>query len=202
MPNLFQDRYDWLLGQYRWVNSPCRPRPASRSWTRTAARRFTPARYTSRLDSGWQYSPTPYQQVYQADFTAFTTPGQYRLVVPGMGASLPFNITDGIAMAFARTYALGLYNQRCGTDISLPWSRFAHGECHTNPASIPWPPQNYGFTWTTISNYALTINPDNPAQTAPAMNANTLLFPYVNQGTVNVSGGHHDMPRFDYSTNT
>ena len=151
----------------------------------------------SRLDSGWSYTPTPYQKVYQADFTSFTTPGQYRLVVPGMGASLPFNITDGIAMAFARTYALGLYNQRCGTNVALPWSRYTHDGCHTNPASVPMPAGNYAWTWQTISNYALITNPDNPQQTAPKMNANTLLFPYINQGKVNVSGGHHDAG--DYS---
>jgi hypothetical protein len=152
---------------------------------------------TSRLDSGWNYSPTPYQKVYEADFTSFTTPGQYRLVVPGMGASLPFNITDGIAMAFARTYALGLYNQRCGMAVNLPWSRYTHDACHTAPASVPWPPQNYAWTWQTIDNYAQITNPDNPVQTAPKLSENTLLFPYVNQGKIDVSGGHHDAG--DYS---
>jgi hypothetical protein len=152
---------------------------------------------TSRLDSGWNYSPAPYQKVYEADFTSFNTPGQYRLVVPGMGASLPFNITDGIAMAFARTYALGLYNQRCGTDVSLPWSRYTHDACHTAAASIPWPAANYAWTWQTIANYGQITNPDNPQQTAPKISASTLLFPYVNQGTVDVSGGHHDAG--DYS---
>ncbi len=152
---------------------------------------------TARPDSGWNYSPLPYQKVYEADFTSFTTPGQYRVVVPGMGASLPFNITDGVAMAFARTYALGLYNQRCGTAVSLPYSRYTHDACHTAPATIPWPPQNFGWTWQTISNYSLITNPDNPQQTAPKINANNLLFPYVNTGTVDVSGGHHDAG--DYS---
>jgi hypothetical protein len=151
----------------------------------------------SRLDTGWNYSPSPYQKVYEADFTSFTTPGQYRLVVPGMGASLPFNITDGIAMAFARTYALGLYNQRCGSAVALPYSRYTHDACHTAPASIPWPAANYAWTWQTIANYSLTTNPDNPQQTAPKINANSLLFPYVNQGKVDVSGGHHDAG--DYS---
>ncbi len=153
----------------------------------------------SRLDSGWNYTPAPYQQVYEADFSSFTTPGQYRLVVPGMGASLPFNITDGIAMAFARTYALGLYNQRCGTSVSLPYSRYTHDGCHTNPASVPWPPQNFAWTWQTISNYSLITNPDNPQQTAPKIiYANKpALFPYINQGKVDVSGGHHDAG--DYS---
>jgi len=127
----------------------------------------------SRLDQGWNYSPSPYQKVYEADFTSFTTPGQYRLVVPGMGASLPFNITDGIAMAFARTYALGLYNQRCGTAVALPYSRYTHDACHTAPASVPWPPSNYAWTWQTISNYSLSTNPDNPQQTQPKINAKT-----------------------------
>ncbi|HEX4262927.1 MAG TPA: glycoside hydrolase family 9 protein [Verrucomicrobiae bacterium] len=151
----------------------------------------------SRLDSGWSYNPSPYQKVYQADFTSFTTPGQYRLVVPGMGASLPFNITDGIAMAFARTYALGLYNQRCGSAVSLPWSRYTHDACHTAAATIPWPPQNFAWTWQTIDNYGTIVNPDNPTQTAPKISENTLLFPFVKTGTVDVSGGHHDAG--DYS---
>src|SRR4029077_8891366 len=59
-----------------------------------------------RLDLGFTYSPTPYQQVYEADFTSFSTPGEYRLVVPGMGGSVPFLINDGIAMSFTRAYAL------------------------------------------------------------------------------------------------
>jgi hypothetical protein len=153
---------------------------------------------TSRLDSGWQYSATPYQKVYEADFTSFSTPGQYRLVVPGMGASLPFSINDGVAMAFARTYALGMYNQRCGSNgVQLPWSRYTHDACHIAPASIPWPAANYAWTWQTIANYGVIVNPDNPVQTAPKINANSLLFPFVNQGTVDVSGGHHDAG--DYS---
>ena len=58
---------------------------------------------TLRQDVGYLYSPTPYQNVYQADFSSFTTPGQYRVLVPGMGASLPFRIDEGIAMDFTRT---------------------------------------------------------------------------------------------------
>ena len=84
---------------------------------------------------------------------ASRTPGQYRLVVPGMGASLPFIINDGIAMAFARTYALGLYHQRCGTNNAMPYTRFTHDACHTAPASVPSPDRSYAFTWKTIASY-------------------------------------------------
>ena len=58
-----------------------------------------------RPDQGF---PNPcYQQVLEADFTDFKTPGEYRLSVKGLGVSFPFRIDDAVAGAFARTYALG-----------------------------------------------------------------------------------------------
>jgi hypothetical protein len=156
---------------------------------------------TPRRDTGYEYTPTPYQQVYQADFSSFSTPGQYRLVIPGMGGSMPFRIDEGIGMCFARAYALGLYHQRCGTNLGLPYTRFAHAACHTAPASVPMPASSFGFSWTTISNYAVTINSDNPPQIAPFLTSPQKdLFPFINQGAINVSGGHHDAG--DYSKYT
>ncbi|MDB6022446.1 MAG: hypothetical protein JWQ04_2303, partial [Pedosphaera sp.] len=81
---------------------------------------------TLRADVGYTYAPTPYQQVYEADFSSFTTPGQYFLMVPGMGASLPFRVDEGVAMAFARTFALGIFHQRGGFDVAMPFTRFTH----------------------------------------------------------------------------
>ncbi|HEV2394933.1 MAG TPA: glycoside hydrolase family 9 protein [Verrucomicrobiae bacterium] len=154
-----------------------------------------------RPDSGYTYSPTPYQKVYQADFSSFNTPGEYRLVVPGMGGSLPFMIHDGVAMAFARAYALGLYHQRCGTNTAMPFTRFTHDACHTAPASVPASASAYPFTWTTIAGYANTLNANNPTQIAPALTSpSAQLFPYINQGPVDVTGGHHDAG--DYSKYT
>jgi hypothetical protein len=154
-----------------------------------------------RPDSGYNYLPTPYQKVYAADFSAFTTPGTYYLEVPGLGRSLPFRIDDGVVLAFARAYALGLYHQRCGTSNALPFTRFVHGACHTAAASVPLPAADFAFTWRTISNYAILHNPDNPGQTAPLLtNAGAQLYPFVKTGTVDVSGGHHDAG--DYSKYT
>ena len=153
-----------------------------------------------RGDTGWTYSPAPYQKVYEADFTAFNTPGEYRLVVPGMGGSLPFLIDSGVAMAFARAYSLGLYHQRCGTNTAMPYTRFEHDPCHTAAASVPWPAANYNFTWTTVANYGLVVTSDNPVQTAPKISANSQLFPFVRQGTIDTAGGHHDAG--DYSKYT
>ncbi|MHB8522381.1 MAG: glycoside hydrolase family 9 protein [Limisphaerales bacterium] len=155
----------------------------------------------ARPDVGYNYTPRPYQQVYEADFSAVRAPGEYRLVVPRLGASWPFRVEEGVAMAFARAYALGLYHQRCGTNNALPFTRFTHGACHLAAASVPLPAASFGFTWNTISNYALIRNPDNPVQTAPRLTgAGAQQYPFVNTGTVEVSGGHHDAG--DYSKYT
>jgi hypothetical protein len=160
---------------------------------------------TARADAGpsigYTYTPSPYQHCWQADFSSFTTPGKYRLMVPGLGASLPFLITDGVAMEFARAYALGIYHQRCGTSNSLPYTRFTHDACHTAPAQVPTPASSFPFTWTTVAGYGATINSDNPPQTAPLLtNEASQLFPFVNKGSIDVSGGHHDAG--DYSKYT
>ena len=156
---------------------------------------------TRRPDVGYTYTPTPYQSVFEADFSAFNTHGEYKLVVPGLGASFPFYLDDGMAATYARTYALGIYHQRCGTDNSKPYTRFEHGPCHTNlvliPAS-PGPEQNFvNF----IVNQESAGATSNPRHTAPRMtNVNASLYPYVNTGLIDARGGHHDAG--DYSKYT
>jgi len=149
---------------------------------------------TQRSDVGYTYTPTPYQTVYQADFSGFTNAGAYRVVVPGMGGSLPFRIDEGIGMDFARTYALGIFEQRSGYAVSMPFTRFTHAIDHITPALVPTnSAAPYVFTWQTISNYAININSANPPQIAPLLtNAAAQLFPFVNPGPVDVSGGHFE----------
>jgi hypothetical protein len=144
---------------------------------------------TQRSDVGYTYTPTPYQTVYQADFSSFTTPGAYRVVVPGMGGSLPFRIDDGIGMDFARTYALGIFEQRSGFNVAMPFTRFTHAIDHTSLASVPTnAAAPYVFTWQTISNYA-----SGSSQIAPLLtNSPAQLYPFVNPGPVEVSGGHFE----------
>jgi hypothetical protein len=155
---------------------------------------------TRRADTGWVYSPTPYQQVYEADFSSFNTPGKYRLQVAGLGASIPFRVDEGVAMGFVRAYALGLYHQRCGFTNAEPFTRFTHDACHTNPATVP-SGAGFDFTWSNVSSEAAIINSNNPAQIAPRITGeSSLLYPFVNKGQIDVSGGHHDAG--DYSKYT
>ncbi|HYE31759.1 MAG TPA: glycoside hydrolase family 9 protein [Methylomirabilota bacterium] len=153
---------------------------------------------TSRKDFGFTYSPTPYQQVHEADFSGFTGRGEFRIQVPGMGGSYPFLINDGASAAFARSYALGMYHQRCGTSNSLPHTRHEHGECHVAPAAIPT------MDFAVVNNQLAKMSYDyanNPLHTAPQLkDVNSSLYPFVRQGTVNVARGHHDAG--DYSKYT
>ncbi len=153
-----------------------------------------------RPDVGYPYTPLPYQKVLEADFTSFNTPGAYRLAVPGLGASHPFVIDEGIALNFARAYALGLYHQRCGTNNALPFTRFTHDPCHTAPADVPLPQSDFQFTWNTIALYSANAA-DNPRHTAPPLrDPASCRYPFIRTGKLDVSGGHHDAG--DYSKYT
>jgi hypothetical protein len=126
--------------------------------------------------------PQPwYRNVMEANFTELRTPGEYRLVVPGHGASYPFFIDEGIPAAFARTYALGLYHQRCGAANSLPFTRFVHEACHTAAVEVP-------------TRAVKTLKGFDEAE------PNADIFPFVRKGKLDASQGHHDAG--DYSKYT
>lgn len=158
---------------------------------------------TARPDVGYTYTPTPYQGVLQADFSALTTPGEYKLAVPGLGVSLPFLINEGVSMAFARTYALGLYHQRCGSTNALPFTRHTHDACHTALVEVPSPQSEFETTWGLIyklsHDWATAQTPPDPRY----LNGEaSLLYPYLNKNPINTSGGHHDAGDYSkYTTN-
>lgn len=151
-----------------------------------------------RRDEGFKIQPTPYQKVWEADFSVVTNVGRYRLLVPGLGQSSEFAIDSGVAASWTRTVALGMYHQRCGTKLELPYTRFAHGVCHVPPAEVPT------LQFTNVQRFLAGMTADakkNPRHTAPTMtNTSASLYPFVNAGPVEVSGGHHDAG--DYSKYT
>ena len=150
------------------------------------------------LDREFRYTVTPYQQVYEADFTDFKTPGDYRIAVSGLGASYPFTISDTLAADFARTYALGIYHQRCGAALDLPFTRFTHAPCHTAPAEIPT--AEFKTVQSVLAgdtaNFAKSQAPGTPRMDK----VDACLYPFVKTGKVDVTQGHHDAG--DYSKYT
>jgi hypothetical protein len=149
-----------------------------------------------RAERGFNFNT--YRRVYEADFSAFNTPGEYRLFVPGLGTSFPFRIGDEVAGWSARTYALGLYHQRCGTSNCLPFTRFVRDACHTAPAAVP----DMTFTNTQRMLGESTEDARKVARhKAPELkNTGASLYPFVRKGKVDVTGGHHDAG--DYSKYT
>jgi regulation of enolase protein 1 (concanavalin A-like superfamily) len=151
---------------------------------------------TSRKDTGLSYSA--YQAVLEADFSSFNTPGEYRLQVPGLGASYAFLIDDGISSLFARTYALGLYHARCGGANTYPYTRFVKDACHVAKASIP------DMTYAAVNQELASMSSDyassQAAGTPQLKDVNSSLYPFVNKNPIYVSGGHHDAG--DYSKYT
>lgn len=153
---------------------------------------------TSRLDIGYTYSPAPYQKVLEADFSAFSTPGEYVLHVPGLGESFRFLIHEGVAASFARSIALGLYHQRCGAELGPPHTRHEHGVCHAAPAEVPT--MEFTAVNHTLANETWNFT-DFPRHTAPRLqNVDSSLYPFINKGPIDVRGGHHDAG--DYSKYT
>ncbi|HEU5125235.1 MAG TPA: glycoside hydrolase family 9 protein [Verrucomicrobiae bacterium] len=153
---------------------------------------------TPRADNGFPFAC--YQQVREADFSKLTAPGQYRLIVPGLGSSFPFWISDDVAGAFARTYALGIYHQRCGNANELPFTRFTHGACHIAPAEVPMMSRRYESVNDVLAQETEDAK-ENPRHTAPPLkNVAASLYPFVNKGPIDVRGGHHDAG--DYSKYT
>jgi hypothetical protein len=151
-----------------------------------------------RPDHGF---PFPcYQRVLEADFSGLKTVGEYRLLVPALGTSFPFRIDDTVAGAFARTYALGIYHQRCGTANELPFTRFVHDPCHTAPAEVPDMSSRFESANASLLKESSDYR-DNPRHTAPQLkDVAASLYPFVNRGLVDVRGGHHDAG--DYSKYT
>ncbi|HYG21768.1 MAG TPA: glycoside hydrolase family 9 protein [Verrucomicrobiae bacterium] len=151
----------------------------------------------TRLDRGFPFAS--YQKVYEADFTQFEKPGTYRVFVPGLGVSWPFQISDDAAAAWTRTYALGLYHQRCGTDNVLPFTRFTHGDCHAAPAEVPDRSARFENV-----NYVLEQETEGAREgrhtARPLKDVAASLYPFINKGPVDVRGGHHDAG--DYSKYT
>lgn len=78
------------------------PKTAVDIWTPT--REVGPTRNLSRAD------------VWQADFTALTAPGMYRIVVPRLGCSFPFRIDEDVFRSAYVTAMRGLFFQRAGID--------------------------------------------------------------------------------------
>lgn len=68
--------------------------------------------------------------VYEADFSNFTIPGEYRLCVAGIGCSFPFEIGADVYREAFYYACRGLYFQRAGIDKGSPYAEHWHPADH------------------------------------------------------------------------
>ncbi len=80
------------------------------------------------------------EALYLADFSQFTRPGTFCLVVPGVGRSAPFAIASNVYDAAFSTVTRGMYLWRCGMAVRARYRGrvFAHAACHTNDAWLDY----------------------------------------------------------------
>ncbi len=80
------------------------------------------------------------ESLYTADFSEVKTPGDYQLVVPGVGQSAPFHIAADVYREPFYTVMRGFYLWRCGIAVSSTYHghTFAHAACHTNDAWLDY----------------------------------------------------------------
>jgi hypothetical protein len=76
------------------------------------------------------------QQVHELDFSAFDVPGTYRIYVPGVGLSYPFDIGSAALSPAYANLMRGHYQQRCGMEITPEFSRHARPACHLDDAYL------------------------------------------------------------------
>ncbi|MDX2187957.1 MAG: FN3 associated domain-containing protein [Opitutaceae bacterium] len=92
-------------------------------------------------DGGFMPEQTPngnvsQADVYDCDFTAFKTPGEYRLVVPGIGASHPFKIAENAYREAFYWVMKAIYHRRSGVNLAAPFAEFTRPAPH-NPLLTP-----------------------------------------------------------------
>lgn len=139
------------------------------------------------------------EDVYEMDFTGWTEEGTYCIQIPGLGRSWPFKISaSGYADAFY-TMMKGMYIQRCGMELSAPFTAWERPACHTETRlgtfiaeSEDWYRPNYRKD-----------NPDvgfrNEAGERIGLSAFTLIGNEDTNAPVikGVKGGWHDAADFD-----
>ena len=70
--------------------------------------------------------------VYDCNFSAFKEPGDYKIVIDGIGSSFPFRITPDLYRDVFYTTIRGLYHNRSGIELKKPFTEFERKAPH-NP---------------------------------------------------------------------
>jgi len=123
----------------------------------------------SRMPDPVNARGTPFtgEEVLELEFTPFQKPGQYSLLIPGIGSSHPFRIHDDTMAEAFFIHARGLYHQRCGIAKTEPFTHWVQKTCHESCMTGSFPPEigHYGkasgkrpFGFTNTNGQSIKVN--------------------------------------------
>lgn len=93
--------------------------------------------YVGKIESAGVESPSGDGTAYIGDFTEFSEPGEYFIMVEGSPDSYHFIIDDSVYDDVTKDTVRMLYLQRCGCETTPDLAGdFAHGVCHNTEARI------------------------------------------------------------------
>jgi endoglucanase len=93
-----------------------------------------PADAQETFKAGRNYSKT---DVWAADFSGFTTPGRYRVYVPGIGSSYPVEIGDDVWTRAFQLSMKGLLHERSGIELGPPFTEYRRPRCMHPADGVP-----------------------------------------------------------------
>ncbi len=131
-------------------------------------------------------------EVWQCDFSSFSSPGSYVVAVDGVGCSFPFRIEADVYREAFRTTCRGLYHNRSGIALVKPFTEYERPAPH-HPKLTP------GFAGKlvyTTSRFTDWKNGDADAVDRPAIEAGI-------KGPIDVWGWYQDAGDWDsYASHT
>jgi endoglucanase len=125
-------------------------------------------------------------EVYECNFSAFCTPGTYRIYVDGMGCSYPFDIGASVYTQPFELVTKHIYHHRSGIALQPPYTTFTRPAPH-NPNTTPGFAGRLKYTST---RYFTLSNSDASSADIPLLEAGL-------KGPVNAWGWYQDAGDWD-----
>jgi len=144
-------------------------------------------------DSEFEGVPLYGEDVLELDFSDLTEPGSYFVQIDGVGRSWSFVIgQEALGLSFYNS-ARGLYHQRCGTNLTAPYTAWARDDVHATYRGGQ-PPQDEDYKDHTADGWGFS---DESGAFVQLSWFEVVRLRATNEALPQVSGGWHDAADFD-----
>ena len=107
--------------------------------------KFEGALALRRDDPKMKETPSTGEEVLEIDLTKLTAEGEYRIVIDGIGTSMPFKVSEEALAEAWGVHMQGLFNKRCGIEKRPPWTQWTADACHLNVYRGVHPPDEWSY---------------------------------------------------------